>query len=177
MRFKIKNLNAYFNYTKDLGKFKIDATAGYNYQLFQRERYQSGETRQPNPNEDIATDPDINLQSYFGRINLGFDSRYLLTVNYRRDGTSRFSKENRWGNSGAAFAWNLSEESFLKDNSTLSNLKLRVGYGTTGQQDISAQYDYLRRVTLGTINSQYIFGNTVLPPDQKDITRISSGKN
>jgi iron complex outermembrane receptor protein len=70
-----KNLNAYFNYTKDLGKFKIDATAGYNYQLFQRERYQSGETRQPNPNEDIATDPDINLQSYFGRINLGFDSR------------------------------------------------------------------------------------------------------
>jgi iron complex outermembrane receptor protein len=54
MRFKIKNLNAYFNYTKDLGKFKIDATAGYNYQLFQRERYQSGETRQPNPNEDIA---------------------------------------------------------------------------------------------------------------------------
>jgi hypothetical protein len=46
-------------------------------------------------NEDIATDPDINLQSYFGRINLGFDSRYLLTVNYRRDGTSRF--ENRWG--------------------------------------------------------------------------------
>jgi iron complex outermembrane receptor protein len=87
MRFKIKNLNAYFNYTKDLGKFKIDATAGYNYQLFQRERYQSGETRQPKPNEDIATDPDINLQSYFGRINLGFDSRYLLTVNYRRDGT------------------------------------------------------------------------------------------
>jgi iron complex outermembrane receptor protein len=70
MRFKIKNLNAYFNYTKDLGKFKIDATAGYNYQLFQRERYQSGETRQPNLNEDIATDPDINLQSYFGRINL-----------------------------------------------------------------------------------------------------------
>jgi iron complex outermembrane receptor protein len=98
MRFKIKNLNAYFNYTKDLGKFKIDATAGYNYQLFQRERYQSGETRQPNLNEDIVTDPDINLQSYFGRINLGFDSRYLLTVNYRRDGTSRFSKENRWGN-------------------------------------------------------------------------------
>jgi TonB-linked SusC/RagA family outer membrane protein len=157
-----KNLNAYFNYTKDLGKFKIDATAGYNYQLFQKERYQSGELRQPNPNEDVATDPDINLQSYFGRLNLGFDSRYLLTVNYRRDGTSRFSEANRWGNfSGGAFAWNVSEESFLKDNSTLSNLKLRVGYGTTGQQDISAQYDYLRRVTLGTINSQYVFGNTV----------------
>lgn len=157
-----KNLNAYFNYTKDLGKFKIDATAGYNYQLFQKEKYQSGEVRQPNPNEDVITDPDINLQSYFGRLNLGYDSRYLLTLNYRRDGTSRFSEANRWGNfGGAAFAWNLSEEAFLKDNATLSTLKLRVGYGTTGQQDISAQYDYLRRVTLGTINSQYIFGNTI----------------
>ncbi|MDQ1163946.1 TonB-dependent receptor [Flavobacterium sp. SORGH_AS_0622] len=157
-----KNLNAYFNYTKDLGKFKIDATAGYNYQLFQKEKYQSGETRQPNPNEDVITDPDINLQSYFGRLNLGYDSRYLLTLNYRRDGTSRFSEANRWGNfGGAAFAWNLSEEAFLKDNATVSTLKLRVGYGTTGQQDISAQYDYLRRVTLGTINSQYIFGNTI----------------
>jgi iron complex outermembrane receptor protein len=70
------------------------------------------------------------LQSYFGRINLGFDSRYLLTVNYRRDGTSRFLKRIDGVISGAAFAWNLSEESFLKDNSTLSNLKLRVGYGT-----------------------------------------------
>ncbi len=157
-----KNLNAYFNYTKDLGKFKIDATAGYNYQLFQKEKYQSGEVRQPNPNEDVITDPDINLQSYFGRLNLGYDSRYLLTLNYRRDGTSRFSEDNRWGNfGGAAFAWNLSEEAFLKDNATISTLKLRVGYGTTGQQDISAQYDYLRRVTLGTINSQYIFGNTI----------------
>ena len=157
-----KNLNAYFNYSKDLGKLKIDATAGYNYQLFQKEKYQSGETRQPNPNEDVATDPDINLQSYFGRLNLGYDSRYLLTLNYRRDGTSRFSKENRWGNfGGAALAWNLSEEEFLKDNETLSALKLRVGYGTTGQQDISAQYDYLQRVTTGTINSQYIFGNTI----------------
>ncbi|MWB94320.1 SusC/RagA family TonB-linked outer membrane protein [Flavobacterium sp. GA093] len=157
-----KNLNTYLNYVKDLGKFKIDATAGYNYQLFERVGYSSGETRQPTPNEDVATDPDINLQSYFGRLNLGYDSRYLLTLNYRRDGTSRFSEDNRWGNfAGGAFAWNVSEEAFLKDNETLSTLKLRVGYGTTGQQDISAQYDYLRRVTLGTINSQYIFGNTI----------------
>ncbi|WP_343613393.1 TonB-dependent receptor [Flavobacterium sp.] len=157
-----KNLNTYFNYIKDLGKFKIDATAGYNYQMFQKQKYVSGETTQPNPNERTTIDPDVNLQSYFGRLILNYDSRYLLTLNYRRDGTSRFSKENRWGNfMGGAFAWNVAEESFLKGNNTLSSLKLRVGYGTTGQQDISAQYDYLRRVTLGTINSQYIFGNTI----------------
>ncbi|MFH6960138.1 SusC/RagA family TonB-linked outer membrane protein [Flavobacterium aquidurense] len=157
-----KNLNTYFNYTKDLGKFKIDATAGYNYQMFQKQKYESGETTQPTRNELTTIDPDVNLQSFFGRLTLNYDSRYLLTLNYRRDGTSRFSKENRWGNfGGAAFAWNIAEESFLKDNNTLSSLKLRVGYGTTGQQDILAQYDYLRRVTLGTINSQYIFGNTI----------------
>jgi TonB-linked SusC/RagA family outer membrane protein len=156
-----KNLNAYLNYVKEFGKFKVDLTGGYNYQLFQRVAYTTGEIRQPNPAEDVTTDPDINLQSYFGRVNLGFESRYLLTVNYRRDGTSRFSEENRWGDfGGAAFAWNIAEESFLKDNNTISALKLRVGYGTTGQQDISASYDYLRRVTLGTVNSNYVFGNT-----------------
>ncbi|KAF2327120.1 MAG: TonB-dependent receptor [Flavobacterium nitrogenifigens] len=157
-----KNLNTYFNYTKDIGKFKIDATAGYNYQLFQREGFNSGDIKQPNPPADVTTDADVNLQSYFGRLNLGYDSRYLLTVNYRRDGTSRFSKENRWGNfAGGAFAWNLAEEAFLKDNETLSSLKLRVGYGTTGQQDIPRAYDYLQRVTLGTLNTQYVFDGVI----------------
>jgi len=157
-----KNLNTYFNYIKDIGKLKLDATAGYNYQLFQREGYVSGQTREPQPLEDVQTDPDINLQSFFGRLNLGFDRKYLLTVNYRRDGSSRFAKAYRWGDfAGAAFAWNITEESFLKDSNTFSNLKLRLGYGQTGQQDISASYDYLKRVTLGTINSQYIFGNTI----------------
>jgi TonB-linked SusC/RagA family outer membrane protein len=157
-----KNLNAYFNYIKDIGKFKVDVTAGYNYQMFEREGFTTNDTRVPGTEPDVQTDPDINLQSYFGRVNLGYDSRYLLTLNYRRDGTSRFSEENRWGNfAGAAFAWNISSESFLKDNNTLSNLKLRLGYGETGQQDISASYDYLRRVSLGTVNSQYIFGNTI----------------
>jgi TonB-linked SusC/RagA family outer membrane protein len=155
-----KNLNAYLNYAKEFGKFKVDLTGGYNYQLFQRVAYSTGETTQPNPAEDVTTDPDINLQSYFGRANIGYDSRYLLTINYRRDGTSRFSEENRWGNfGGAAFAWNVAEESFLKGNKTISALKLRVGFGTTGQQDITASYDYLRRVTLGTVNSNYVFGN------------------
>ena len=130
--------------------------------MFQRVGYDSGQTKEPNPKEDVTTDPDINLQSYFGRLTLNYDSRYLLTLNYRRDGTSRFAKENRWGNfGGAAFAWNVAQEEFLKDNETLSSLKLRVGYGTTGQQDIVPQYDYLRRVTLGTINTQYLFNGVI----------------
>lgn len=155
------NLNTYLNYVKEFNKIKVDLTAGYNYQMFKREAYTSGETTQPNPAEDVTTDPDINLQSFFGRLNLGYDSRYLLTLSYRRDGTSRFSEDNRWGDFGsAAFAWNIAEESFLKGNETLSALKLRVGYGVSGQQDITASYDYLKRVTLGTPNSNYVFGST-----------------
>ena len=158
------NFNGYLAYDNNFNKFNVSATAGYNYQLFQREGFVSGETRQPNPAADVQTDADVNLQSFFGRVNLGFDSRYLLTINYRYDGTSRFSEENRWGNFwGGAFAWNVTNEAFLKDNRILSNLKLRVGYGTTGQQDIDAAYDYLQRVTKGTVRSQYIFGNVIYP--------------
>ncbi|WP_411026073.1 hypothetical protein, partial [Salmonella sp. s55055] len=74
------------------------------------------------PNNNVAdtyTDPGVNLQAFFGRLNLGWNNnRYLLTVNYRRDGSSRFSKDNRWGNfGGAAFAWKMHEDLF-KDNST-----------------------------------------------------------
>ncbi len=159
-----KNLNTYFNYVKDFNKFKVDLTGGYNYQLFQRVGFASGESKSLTPPDpDFTTDADINLQSFFGRLNLGYDSKYLVTVNYRRDGTSRFSEINRWGNfSGIAIAWNISNESFLKGKSTISDLKLRFGYGTTGQQDISASYDFLRRVTIGSANSQYVFGNQAI---------------
>jgi TonB-dependent starch-binding outer membrane protein SusC len=156
-----KNLNAYLNYVKQLGKFKVDLTGGYNYQLFQAENFNSFDLRRPDKPADVNTVADVNLQSYFGRANFGYDSRYLLTVNYRRDGSSRFFETNQWGDfGGVAFAWNIAEESFLKGNNTVSDLKLRVGYGSSGQQDISAAYDYLRRVTLGTTNSSYVFGNT-----------------
>jgi iron complex outermembrane receptor protein len=75
------------------------------------------------------------------RINLGFDSRYLLTVNYRRDGTSRFSKENRWGNFSGAALRGTYLRNFLKDNSTLSNLKLRVDTVLLDSKIFQPQYD------------------------------------
>jgi iron complex outermembrane receptor protein len=84
---------------------------------------------------------DINLQSYFGRINLGFDSRYLLTVTVETE-LHVFLKRIDGVIFRSCLRGTYLRNHFLKDNSTLSNLKLRVGYGTTGQQDISAQYDY-----------------------------------
>jgi iron complex outermembrane receptor protein len=94
-------------------------------------------------------------------MNYTFDDAYLLTFTVRRDGSSRFSPDNRWGTfPSAAFAWKLNEMSFLKNSNTISELKLRVGYGITGQQDIGQNYAYLPRYTASLDNAQYQLGNT-----------------
>lgn len=80
--------------------------------------------------------------SFFGRVNYSFMNRYLITATLRNDGTSRFSKDNRWGLfPSVALGWKIKEEGFMKDVDAVSDLKLRLGYGITGQQDIS-QGDY-----------------------------------
>jgi len=89
--------------------------------------------------------------------------KYLLTLSYRRDGTSRFNSDNRWGNfPAAALAWKINEEDFLKDSDVVSELKLRLGWGITGQQDIPASYAFLGRHVTGDSFSQYIFGNSAV---------------
>ncbi len=159
-----KLLDAYLVYSKEIGKFNLDVTGGYSYQNFKWVGFSTGNVYDPNAQPDVFTRPTVNLQSYFGRMNLGFDDKYLLTLNYRRDGTSRFSKENRWGNfPGAAFAWKISQEGFMKNVSFVSDLKLRLGWGITGQQDINDGFAYIERYTTGTTQAQYQFGNVFVP--------------
>jgi len=160
-----KLLDAYLNYNKTFGKFNIDATAGYSYQKYEEESFYQGNLNNPTlpstfPETDRVT--DNVLIGFFGRANFSFNDKYLLTFSYRRDGSSRFSKDNRWGSfPAAAFAWKLKEE-FFKDNQTISDLKLRLGYGITGQQDLgnAARNFYLQQYTIGGGNSQYYFGST-----------------
>ena len=85
-------------------------------------------------------DPDDKLLSYFGRVNYDFKGRYLFTATFRADGSSKFSKGNQWGYfPSAAVAWRISEEEFMKGiSSTLNNLKLRLSYGTAGNNNIPA---------------------------------------
>jgi TonB-dependent starch-binding outer membrane protein SusC len=97
--------------------------------------------------------PNINefrnaytLLSFFSRVDYSYDSRYLLSASFRRDGSSRFVEQNRWGNFYAlSGAWNIHNEAFLKNNSLFSQLKLRVGYGQLGNQEIGyyAYSDYI----------------------------------
>lgn len=160
-----KNGNAQLNYTKSFGKFNLEAMGGYEYQNYHKVSSSSGNTLlytlDPTNNfYNPDTKPDLNLQAFFGRLNLGWDSKYLLTINYRRDGSSRFSKDNRWGDfGGVAAAWKISEESFLKGNSAVSDLKLRASVGKTGQQDIGIyRYDYFKTYNVSS-TLYYQFGN------------------
>jgi iron complex outermembrane receptor protein len=158
-------LDGYLNYNKKFGKVKVDLTAGYSYQNFDSESYYSTNTLLPAAEQkpDVVTSPGVNLQAYYSRLNVDLSEKYLLTLNFRRDGSSRFSELNRWGNfPGAAFAWKVSSEEFLKNSKTVSELKLRLGWGVTGQQDIGgAAYDYFQRYNLSALTSgaTYQFGN------------------
>ena len=96
----------------------------------------AGETTGANVNID-GYQNNTALFSYFGRVLYNFDDRYLITATLRRDGSSKFYKDNRWGwFPSAALAWRVSQENFLKDNHTINNLKLRLGWGTTGNQNV-----------------------------------------
>jgi iron complex outermembrane receptor protein len=163
---KNKLFDGYLSYNKKIETLNFDATAGYSYQKFEGQSYYTRNQLDPKtigPETDIDT--DIVLVGFFARTNLNFDDKYLLTLSYRRDGSSRFSEDNRWGNfPAAAFAWKLKEE-FFKDSKVVSDFKLRLGYGITGQQDIgsSASTEFLQKYVIGNGNSQYTFGTTPLP--------------
>lgn len=164
-----KNFNTQLNYIKNFGRFNLYVMGGYEYQNYHKVKSTSGNTLlygiDVNQFYNPDTKPDVNLQAFFGRLNLGWDNKYLVTVNYRRDGSSRFSKDNRWGDfGGVAAAWKISEESFLKGNSTLSDLKLRASVGKIGNQDVGdqARIDYLKTYAT-SVDLFYQFGNDFIP--------------
>ncbi|MCH5236753.1 MAG: TonB-dependent receptor [Muribaculaceae bacterium] len=102
----------------------------------------------------------LQLLSFFGRVNYGLLDRYLLTVTVRGDATSRFSKNNRWGIfPSVALAWKINNEHFLERASGwLSDLKLRLGWGQTGQQDVGSTINYMALYSIASPTSWYIDG-------------------
>jgi TonB-linked SusC/RagA family outer membrane protein len=159
--FTNKLLDAYLVYNKTFSKLDFEGTAGYSYQKFEAERFSSGNIFNPNSVADVDTATDKVLIGFFARTNFTYNDKYLLTLTYRRDGTSVFIKENQFGNFPAAsFAWKLNNE-FFKDSKTISDLKLRLGWGISGQQDLGRN-DYFQQqyISSQTNGSQYTFGNT-----------------
>ncbi len=152
-------LDFYLNYKKDFDAISsnLDATAGYSWQSF---RWQGNSFTQVNTGEHKGFQAyptnyyrnDLKLVSFFGRINYTFMDRYLATVTLRQDGTSRFSKNHRWGTfPSVSLAWRIIDEAFMKPTrSVLSDLKIRASWGITGQQDIGDDFfPYMPIYTIG----------------------------
>jgi len=160
-------LDFYLNYVKDVASINstFNVMAGYSWQHFWRR----GSNYSTNLIETVVNDSsdyetESYLVSFFGRFNYAFKNRYLLTFTLRNDGTSRFSPDTRWGLfPSVALAWKINDESFLRDSKTISQLKLRLGWGVTGQQNIGqGDYPYLPRYTYSQPNASYMFGQQFL---------------
>ena len=169
-------LEAYMNNKVSLGALSMDITAGYSFQGWRNyspsfaNLSANGDTISPaNP---FPQDTENALMSFYGRVNGNIDNKYLLTATLRADGSSRFSKESRWGLfPSAALGWNVLQEDFMADQQVFSSLKLRTGWGITGQQDVYNDYGYVPNYSYGTLTAQYQFGNqwvNILRPDAYD---------
>ena len=155
-------LDAYANYHHNWGgKHDFSAMAGYGWQHFWR-KYDAT-NHDPEGNELSAKrhyKTEYYLVSWYGRLNYSFADRYLLTATLRADASSRFAKDNRWGYfPSVAAAWRVIQEPFLQEQSTLSDLKIRVGYGETGQQDIINDYPWMTTYSISYPESSYQFGD------------------
>lgn len=158
--------DAYLNYVKEIpdADSRFDLTAGYGYQDNYADIPSSitkSITGTGLTTASKAFETENTLVSFYGRLNYAYKGRYLFTANVRRDGSSRFDPDQRWANfGGASVAWRINKENFMK-NSKVSDLKLRLGIGSTGQQDIgTGDYPYLGRYTSSNAQTGYVFGTT-----------------
>ncbi len=161
--------NVYAQYLKSLGVHDFDVMVGGEEQHFHRNGFDEGQgwdqyaqvVHDATLRAQTAYATRNTLVSYFGRLNYSLLSRYLFTFTMRWDGSSRFSKNNRWGAfPSLALGWKMKEESLFKDINFLSDLKLRLGWGITGQQDIGDDFAYLPLYVANNDYAQYPFGDT-----------------
>jgi iron complex outermembrane receptor protein len=159
-------LDFYLNYSHTFApiKSKIDIMGGYSWQHFWKSDYvNSTSVDGKYVIKPAKTTPTENyLISFFGRMNYTLNDRYLLTLTIRDDGTSRFAPDKRWGLfPSVALGWRLDQEGFIKSIPAISSLKLRAGYGITGQQNITDNdYPYLAQYSMSQSTARYLFGNS-----------------
>ncbi|WP_223649088.1 SusC/RagA family TonB-linked outer membrane protein [Hymenobacter psoromatis] len=176
-----KLLEFYLNYSKQFGDHRIEVLGGYSYQDFltTSPNYASylGQDGNYSPTglaqQVIRAPANVNpfrtqytIVSFYGRLNYNFKDRYLVTGTLRSDQTSRFPGQKPLF-PAASVAWRVKGEDFLKDNTTVSELKLRVGYGRTGQQDvygIAGDYPTIQRYALNNLQAQYLLGGIPYDP-------------
>ncbi len=164
-------LDFYLNFSQDLDKIssRIDAMAGYSWQYFKNESESTRRESDPNPSGYITvvrpTINELQLISFFGRLNYSLLDRYLVTFTLRNDHSSRFSPDTRSGFfPSLALAWKINEESFLRDVDLVTDLKFRMGWGETGQQDIMGNYyPYMSTFLESTQGYYYMIDGQLVP--------------
>ncbi|MFD1096449.1 SusC/RagA family TonB-linked outer membrane protein [Salegentibacter chungangensis] len=166
-------LDFYFNYKNEVEAIDtdVDLTAGHSYQEFYIEN-----RRQQTISNEVSVFPTVidrnALESYFARASFDIADKYLISASIRRDGSSRFGGDNKWSNfPSASVGWKVHNENFLRGSNVLSKLKLRAGYGVTGNQEIGSNYGYLGIYTPSIARASYQFGNqfySTLRPEEFD---------
>ena len=156
------SLSAYAQYYKDFAKVHhFDIMGGYEWQSFWRSQYNDyigyypatagANAGQPREHTPYNFKTENYLVSFFGRMNYTLLDRYMLTATVRNDGSSRFHKDTRWSLfPSVALAWRINNEAFLKNADWLSDLKLRLGWGKTGQQDVNNDYAWIPTYSMST---------------------------
>jgi TonB-linked SusC/RagA family outer membrane protein len=165
--------NNLLTYDKKIGSHSFNILAGqelysfrnyydycYGEGIMQLDQYEVSSTTSK---KEVGSSIDnYALLSFFGKADYSYNDKYYLSASYRLDGSSRFSKENRWGSFASAGAsWRLSQEDFMKDISWLDNLRLRASYGITGNDNVNTYYAYQ-----ALYESDDMFGNAGLKPKQ-----------
>jgi len=164
-----KSFDGYLNYSRNFTAIKsnVNITAGYEEQTFTTTSnnyasyFANGEVN-PNTIPQYAFDRNqYDLTALFARATYGYDDKYILSGTIRSDVSTKFAPGLRTGTfPSVSFAWLISHEDFLKNDQVISNLKLRLGYGVTGNQEGIGDYDYLSDYSLSNPAARYQFGNT-----------------
>ena len=169
-----KLLTVYANYNKDFDAINsnLDVTVGYDYQFWRNHgpSYQTVNDAGDVTNTTAPWDERHTLLSYYGRLNYTFNSKYLLTATFRRDGSSRFSKANRWGTfPSVALAWRVAGEDFWQGIAQVMNdFKIRASYGVTGQQDGISNYGHVPGYIISQPGAYYWFNGQWIPVYRPD---------
>ena len=148
----------HLNYHKDFGRHSFDVIGVYEYNKFVNDGFSVnaigflvpellnnnlGAATIVNPSGLSSFKNEVRLISFLGRVVYNYDDRFIFTANFRRDGSSKFGPNQRWGNfPSLAMAWRINNEKILKDFNWLNNLKLRMSYGFTGNQENLAPYSH-----------------------------------
>ena len=158
--------DAALNYSRLFGRHRLEIMAGHTFQQWQTE-YLHFQTYRYDRVTPVGEPPALPrnfqesaLMSFFGRLQYSFDDRYMFQASLRTDGSSRFSAENRWGVFPAvSAAWRLDREQFLANSPFITSLRLRAGWGVTGQQEGIGNFGHIARYSISNLQAQVLFGD------------------